>query len=906
MSSTVPTSIDAIRRDSKIAFGVLFGILVSHSLLETARDTLFLTSLPANRLPLVYLAIAILTLCVAIGQRRYLLHVERRFYLASVLFVTSLITGGFWFWAGPNSPASLYCFYIWTGMVVTVSTGIFWLLQSSKYSVTEAKRVFAYIGAGGLSGATVGSILSGVLLHWFSARELMLVAAATLLLTAIFTFLLSASDTRAGKSSQNESLGIKVFFRHPYTRQLIRLVLVTSFTITFADLLFKTVISERIQPENLGTFFAIFYSALNATALIVQLFFASRLIRSMGINQVLWLLPALLLINAFAFAVTLTLLPVLLFKVCDGTLRHSLNRTATELLYVPLKRVLREPAKVFIDGVSSRAGQGLASVFALLIMTLGAGTFQLSLVLIVLSGAWIFTVIRFRKPYLELFREHLRDNAIQTTLDVPQFDQESVEMLIQSLNSSDERVVQNSLQILVQAEKTHLIPNTMLLHPSPKIALKSLNILAKSNREDFLKMCEILLQSPEAPIRATALRAYTAIKPNEPFLRRGLEDPNPIVKTNALVGLIASGFIKDEDTNELVLSITQDNEKNEVELLRSLTYYKPANLDKFCSIISVLAAKDSTAVNTKIATLAKLYPHPRFTKQLIAMLKYRKCRSEAREALVAIGDSALQELGDSLGIRAIPLGVRRHIPKTISHFNSQAALDVLMDFFNAQPHGVVAYKILRGLRLMTLDNPDLKISETSLRAIISLDINQAVTTLDWRLELLRHRELNPELETRCFKLLVHLFQEKRTSAVERLFLLYGLIFPTENWEQIYSGLRSENRRSQASSRELLESMLHEPTRTHVLALADQISDNDSYNALASDFQLQHHDFNFVLTEISVHGGDTARILAAGIIAELGIVSLKSVVEAAVVKSRGLVCTAIVEQLDILSTKTEAA
>ena len=39
------------RRDATVAFLTLFGILAGHSMLETARDTLFLAKLPASRLP---------------------------------------------------------------------------------------------------------------------------------------------------------------------------------------------------------------------------------------------------------------------------------------------------------------------------------------------------------------------------------------------------------------------------------------------------------------------------------------------------------------------------------------------------------------------------------------------------------------------------------------------------------------------------------------------------------------------------------------------------------------------------------------------------------------------------------------------------------------------------------------
>src|SRR5260221_6843918 len=46
------------RPGAAAAFVTIFGILAAHTLLETARDALFLARLPASRLPWVYLIIA--------------------------------------------------------------------------------------------------------------------------------------------------------------------------------------------------------------------------------------------------------------------------------------------------------------------------------------------------------------------------------------------------------------------------------------------------------------------------------------------------------------------------------------------------------------------------------------------------------------------------------------------------------------------------------------------------------------------------------------------------------------------------------------------------------------------------------------------------------------------------------
>ncbi len=60
--------LSAIRRNERrafwAAFFMLFGLLGSHMVLETARDALFLGSLPASRLPIVYIGIALVSFAV--------------------------------------------------------------------------------------------------------------------------------------------------------------------------------------------------------------------------------------------------------------------------------------------------------------------------------------------------------------------------------------------------------------------------------------------------------------------------------------------------------------------------------------------------------------------------------------------------------------------------------------------------------------------------------------------------------------------------------------------------------------------------------------------------------------------------------------------------------------------------
>ncbi len=85
------------RRNLFVGFIGLMTIMTAHSVMETARDTLFLTNLPATDLPRAYLAIALLAIVELKIHERVLPYVrDRRVLLAASLFFGALITASFW------------------------------------------------------------------------------------------------------------------------------------------------------------------------------------------------------------------------------------------------------------------------------------------------------------------------------------------------------------------------------------------------------------------------------------------------------------------------------------------------------------------------------------------------------------------------------------------------------------------------------------------------------------------------------------------------------------------------------------------------------------------------------------------------------------------------------------------
>ena len=170
------------RQETYFGFFTLFGIMAAHALLETARDSLFLARIPPSHLAWAYLAIALLSLAIFLFQRREGSDQSR---LVIWLLASSGVTLAFWFLVGKGHLWVLYLLYIWSGVFATLVIVRFWAMLAGFFTVGQAKRVFAFVGVGGVLGAITGSALAALLATWLDPRHLLLAAAAIQTMTVL-------------------------------------------------------------------------------------------------------------------------------------------------------------------------------------------------------------------------------------------------------------------------------------------------------------------------------------------------------------------------------------------------------------------------------------------------------------------------------------------------------------------------------------------------------------------------------------------------------------------------------------------------------------------------------------------------------------------------------------------------
>lgn len=826
------------RRDTLVAFAVLAAMMSGHALLETARDALFLAKLDADKLPLTYIAIAGLALVVGALNRRLLARFSARRLLAATLLAGAAVTAAFFVFLDPADPIALGAFYVWVGLLATMVVLQFWLQLATVFDVGQAKRVFSIVGAGGLVGATAGSLVASAVLAVAEARLLMVAAVACFVVAAILPvgFSKPAEPAAPRRTVARERTRP---FANPYLGRLFVVALASAVLVTGVDYLFKaSVAAEFSGASGLGVFFARFYAVINAVSLAVQLAIAPRLLRSLGVHKALLLLPVALLFGAVGFAFVGGLIPAVLLKSADGALRHSVNRTGNEILYLPLAADVRARFKSFVEAVGQRGGQALASVLLLGAMFLGAGHEHIAASLVVLAGIWLIAVRSIEPHYLELFRRQLREGKVDTNVAVPELDLQSLEALVAALSSPDDDEVLAALDMFEAFKRTNLIPALILFHPSAAVVRRAFDLFYATERTDVLRVAERLLEHPEPSVRAAALRLFASAGAHDARLAEQVDSEHPELRAVALAWQARRGLAPDEEVRAGLDRLVDSGDVR--DRLAAIYAVRDAPA-RFADLALRLADDPDFAVPPRVATAMAETPRPEYLPALVRLLAHRSGRAAARVALVKLGAPAIDALKAALDDPTAPRPVRLHVPRTLSRFDDPRAWDILVARLLVEQDDRVLFKILRALTRMRQDEIDGPFDRALLIERTQRLVEQAVTALSWRLCIGRYLELVPGAKTPAAQLLLQLTEEKESGAMYRAFRLLSVIEPGDDFRMIYFGLRSEETKTRASSRELLSHVVEPPLRDLMLAMVDDVSDRRRLESTRVAFDPAHRD-----------------------------------------------------------------
>jgi AAA family ATP:ADP antiporter len=360
-------------------FTYLFLVIASYVMGQAYSNGLFLKQFKADQLPYVDMTIAAL---VGVIVSLYL-RASRRTGLKNLLILCLLFLSicAFGFWWSVH-----YTHWLWIVPVLYVSVGIFgvlapmqlWTLANFAWTTREAKRLFALLGSGAILGGIFGGWLAKFTPSRYGADALLLISAVFILL-CVGLVIVIWRQREAGESemtevpgmAQQRSLrqGLEAIRGSSLLKTIAVLICIASVTASVAGWQFKAIAKSSYSDVNAYTAFygqVTFYTGI--LALLAQALLTSKILRYFGIGVALFVLPFAFVAGSAGLLLFNSLAAVTFLRASDKVFRYSVDKSAMELLYLPVRSEVKLQAKSFIDTVVWRFGDGLAG-FTVLIFT---------------------------------------------------------------------------------------------------------------------------------------------------------------------------------------------------------------------------------------------------------------------------------------------------------------------------------------------------------------------------------------------------------------------------------------------------------------------------------------------------------------------------------------------------------
>jgi AAA family ATP:ADP antiporter len=428
----------------------VFLLLATYYCIRPVREALILSTTGGPELK-SYLAAgqAILLLILVPGYGALADRLPRRRLLNTVtaFFVVCLV--GFYGLTRANLPIAVI-FFLWVGIFNLMIVAQFWSFANDLYTKEQGERLFAIVAVGASLGAVLGAKIAGWLIPVLGLPQLLLVAASLLVLAVVISNLVDARERARHEThlpahlttaelpaatgeyqiqiiEDQEKLTLSVpdlapmsrrgtfrlVFGNRYLLLIALLVLILNWVNTTGEYILGSTVSAAAkaavaagtsggltESEFIGRFYSDFLFLVSVTALVLQLFIVSRIIKYAGVRVGVLVLPVL----AFSGYAVLAFAPILglvrAVKIAENATDYSIQNTVRNMLFLPTSRDEKYKAKQAIDSFFQRAGDVLSAALVFVGITmLGLRTTGFARVNLVLAGIWLLLAVAVGREY---------------------------------------------------------------------------------------------------------------------------------------------------------------------------------------------------------------------------------------------------------------------------------------------------------------------------------------------------------------------------------------------------------------------------------------------------------------------------------------------------------------------------
>jgi AAA family ATP:ADP antiporter len=463
-----------------------------------------------------------------------------------------------------------------------------------------------------------------------------------------------------------------------------------------------------------------------------------------------------------------------------------------------------------------------------------------SLLIIALTGCWIYLALRVRREYLNSFRRAIEKRTInpeELTHDV----QAAVHAddLIRLLESRHERQVIFALGFFETMKDERLAESLRRLidFPSTEVKRRVLRLASAIPGLDLTMQANLLVAEGSENLRISAMRYLCSRNEHkEELIRFYLSDDDVQVRSAAIL-CAAREWVEDANVRKAVsltelfsglcgsvMEISEDSNCHPLERVAFARAIGIAAQPVLYNCLSQLIDDPEDEIKAAAAISAGRTRDSRFVGSLIGLLSNQKVRRQAREALSEYGESIGDVLHERLHDQTTHFRIRLEIPRVLAMIGAAASVDILAHHLD-EPNTALRYEVIRSLNKIRKRDPDLKLKTRAVNERIAEETRHYYEIL---LILHRHRQLakagsragqNNSIGI-ARQLLIRALQEKLDANLDRIFRLLGLKHVPRDMYNAYLGIVSDIPDLRATTVELLDLILDPDLKPAILPLAE--------------------------------------------------------------------------------------
>lgn len=800
-----------------LMFGYFFLTITSYYILKPVRDSVFIDKYGAENLPYVWLLTIVVLSAVVWVYVKIADRVQKNVLLSStvIFFVSNLVV--FWWLSHSEHKWVAGVFFIWVSIFSVMTVTQFWLYANDLFNSREAKRLFGFVGGGGILGGIMGGVITQSLVGIVGTRGLLLVAAFILAFCALIINIiweveqgrtLTAEKHKAESPSGRQSTRevIRLIYQKRYLVLLVGLVCLAKVVSTLVDYQFKNIVQASVVGLDARTaFFGKFFAWLNGFSLFVQFFLTSFMLRRFGVGTALFLLPVGLAFGSVTILAHPALWSAVFAMLYDGSVNYSLNQSSKEVLYLPIFREVRYRVKPFIDMVGYRIAKALGSILILLFVnTLHFNVRTLSIISLVLIAIWLYVIWVMRSEYVNALRDFLKK-------DLPEKFERTIAgseaWLVYGLLKQgvrDEKNVQTAVHLYNLASEASFLSEVASRAGAPASDLRVLvsQQIAPQAASNLRKEIRGFLESREMSGSGAgeALQFFAAYGESDADAMEGfLANPEPSLRIAAAAAILLHGRRDDlRERARLVL----------IETAGSLS----AALDPEATARRYLAEWNLDASLRPLLVQALGW----LTRDVI---RREGALADIRET-VRKNDTLLLLLFRLADEKSLPVVIRRQLAVLLAVDGKESAVPHLVKMISdADPW--TRDRAIHGLAEMRLRVSEISADPVMVAREMEREISQAFLSRRL-LQLYQQAREKEGLKGGPAEDPFVIAQEKRYyETIERILLLLSLMARPEDVRTIYYSLKDPNEHVKANALELLEQVIEQPRlRRAVIMLMD--------------------------------------------------------------------------------------